>query len=172
MHATPDFAELERTRARFDRVTPAKVRDLANSLGETHQTRFRTYRRSVPVRALRPTKAHLFRTDQAARRFELAWGLAEPVLVVQGIVGLFLVDGHHRARAAQDLGLERLQAYVLEPDTPTALALERNAQDLGLESLGDLRAPRQPVAPASPPEAHVGPPTKNVKGPLRATPRA
>ena len=49
------------------------------------------------------------------------------------------MDGHHRAMAAYQLGLESFKAIVLEPDDlDVTLGLERTAEKWGLHTLDDV----------------------------------
>ncbi|HWG90434.1 MAG TPA: hypothetical protein VNZ52_06240, partial [Candidatus Thermoplasmatota archaeon] len=45
---------------------------------------------------------------------------------------------HHRVMAARQLGVDRLDAYVLRFDSEIELGLERNARASGLHSLDDV----------------------------------
>ena len=86
----------------------------------------------------------MFEDELEGRRYELERGFAEPVLVVQKGDQWILVDGHHRALAAREMGLAQLQAYILTCDNPLEFAnvetgLERVAQAHNLKGLDDIK---------------------------------
>ena len=52
---------------------------------------------------------------------------------------LLLVDGHHRVVAAKKLGIEELDAYILELEKDVPLGMEKIARDTGLQTIDDIR---------------------------------
>ncbi len=101
----------------------------------------------MPIARLKPTQWKVYEDELEGRRYELERGFAEPVLVVQKGSEWILVDGHHRALAAREMGLQNLQAYILRCEKPEEFArleigLERAAKEHHLESLDDIEIDR------------------------------
>jgi len=61
------------------------------------------------------------------------------VIVVERGDNLILVDGHHRVIAADRLGIEEMDAYVIVVDAQVELGLEKTARESGLEKLEDVK---------------------------------
>jgi CBS domain-containing protein len=140
-------SNLDIVRSHFERASPAKAETLKNLLAERYQLPFSSRRGLVPIARLRPTQWKVFEDELEGRRYELERGFAEPVLVVQKGEQWILVDGHHRALAAQEMGLAQLQAYILTCDQPQEFAaketgLERLARDHHLNTLADIEIDR------------------------------
>lgn len=137
-------SNLDIVRSHFERASPAKADTLKQLLSERYQLPFSYRRGLVPITKLRPTQWKVFEDELEGRRYELERGFAEPVLVVQKGDQWILVDGHHRALAAREMGLAQLQAYILTCDNPLEFAkvetgLERVAQAHNLRGLDDIK---------------------------------
>lgn len=141
------ISNLDIVRSHFERASPAKAETLRKLLTERYRMPF-TYRRAlVPIESLKPTQWKVYEDELEGRRYELERGFAEPVLVVQKGPDWILVDGHHRALAAREMGLQNLQAYVLSSEKPEEFAqleigLERTAREHHLESLDNIEIDR------------------------------
>ncbi len=125
------ISNLDIVRSHFERASPAKAETLRTLLAERYGLPFSFHRGLVPIQKLTPTQWKVFEDELEGRRYELERGFAEPVLVVQKGEQWILVDGHHRALAAQEMGLAQLQAFVLTCERPAEFA----AQEIGLERL-------------------------------------
>lgn len=141
------ISNLDIVRSHFERASPAKAETLKNLLAERYQLAFSSRRGLVPIARLQPTQWKVFEDELEGRRYELERGFAEPVLVVQKGEQWILVDGHHRALAAQEMGLAQLQAYILTCDQPQEFAaketgFERVAREHHLNSLADIEIDR------------------------------
>ena len=141
------ISNLDIVRSHFERASPAKAETLRHLLSERYQLPFSFRRGLVPISELRPTQWKVYEDELEGRRYELERGFAEPVLVVQKGDLWILVDGHHRALAAREMGLAQLQAFILTCDKPhefaaTEIGLERIARDHHLETLGDIEVDR------------------------------
>jgi CBS domain-containing protein len=141
------ISNLDIVRSHFERASPAKAETLKNLLSERYQLAFSSRRGLVPIATLSPTQWKVFEDELEGRRYELERGFAEPVLVVQKGDRWILVDGHHRALAAQEMGLQQLQAFILTCDKPLEFAqmetgFERVAKEHNLHSLSDIRIDR------------------------------
>ena len=140
-------SNLDIVRSHFERASPAKAETLRKLLSERYGLPF-TYRRGlVPIAALRPTQWKVYEDELEGRRYELERGFAEPVLVVEKGSEWILVDGHHRALAAREMGLQNLQAFILSSEKPTEFArleigLEKIAKEHHLATLGDIEIDR------------------------------
>jgi CBS domain-containing protein len=141
------ISNLDIVRSHFERASPAKAETLRHLLSERYQLPFSFRRGLVPISRLRPTQWKVYEDELEGRRYELERGFAEPVLVVQRGDQWILVDGHHRALAAREMGLAQLQAFILTCDKPhefaaTEIGLERIAREHHLETLADIEVDR------------------------------
>jgi IMP dehydrogenase len=125
-------------RSQIERATPEKVGKLVRTLEGIHDTTVSRERREVPVADLVPTQDRVYADELDGRTYELERGLAEPLVVVQTGDRLLLADGHHRALAADRLGIDRMDASVLVVADDVRLGLERTAEASGLASLSDV----------------------------------
>lgn len=137
------LSNLDVVRSHFERASPAKADTLKRLLSERYGLSFTFHRGLVPIDRLTPTQWKVFEDELEGRRYELERGFAEPVLVVQKGEAWILVDGHHRALAAREMGLTQLQAFVLTCDRPEEFALqetgfERVAAEHHLKSVTDI----------------------------------
>jgi CBS domain-containing protein len=141
------ISNLDIVRSHFERASPMKAETLRKLLTERYRLPF-TYRRGlVPIANLKPTQWKVYEDELEGRRYELERGFAEPVLVVQKGPDWILVDGHHRALAAREMGLQNLQAFILSCEKPAEFAqleigLERAARAHHLASLDDIEIDR------------------------------
>jgi CBS domain-containing protein len=137
------LSNLDIVRSHFERASPAKADTLKHLLSERYALPFSFHRGLVPIEKLTPTQWKVFEDELEGRRYELERGFAEPVLVVQKGDVWILVDGHHRALAAREMGLPQLQAFVLTCDRPEAFAqvetgFERLAREHHLRTIDDI----------------------------------
>ncbi len=140
-------SNLDIVRSHFERASPAKADTLKHLLSERYGLPFSFHRGLVPIERLSPTQWKVFEDELEGRRYELERGFAEPVLVVQKGEAWILVDGHHRALAAREMGLTQLQAFVLTCDRPEAFAhaetgFERTAREHHLKTIDDIEIDR------------------------------
>ncbi|HLM91882.1 MAG TPA: CBS domain-containing protein [Thermoplasmata archaeon] len=137
------LSNLDVVRSHFERASPTKADTLKQLLTERYHLPFSIHRGLVPIHELKPTQWKVFEDELEGRRYELERGFAEPVLVLQKGESWILVDGHHRALAAQEMGLTQLQAFVLTCDRPEEFAqqetgFERLARDHHLRTVSDI----------------------------------
>ena len=141
------ISNLDIVRSHFERASPAKAETLRKLLADRYHLPF-TYRRGlVPIASLKPTQWKVYEDELEGRRYELERGFAEPVLVLQKGNDWILIDGHHRALAAREMGLQNLQAFILRCEKPAEFAqleigLERAAREHHLEKLDDIEIDR------------------------------
>ncbi|HYA58610.1 MAG TPA: CBS domain-containing protein [Thermoplasmata archaeon] len=141
------LSNLDIVRSHFERASPAKADTLKHLLAERYHLPFSFHRGLVPLDRLAPTQWKVFEDELEGRRYELERGFAEPVLVVQKGDTWLLVDGHHRALAAREMGLRQLQAFILTSDNPAEFArqetgFERLAREHHLRTLDDIEIDR------------------------------
>lgn len=141
------LSNLDVVRSHFERASPAKADTLKRLLSERYGFSFSFHRGLVPIDELTPTQWKVYEDELEGRRYELERGFAEPVLVVHKGPTWLLVDGHHRALAAREMGLAQLQAFVLECDQPEEFArqetgFERTAAEHHLRSVTDIEIDR------------------------------
>jgi CBS domain-containing protein len=141
------LSNLDVVRSHFERASPAKAETLVRLLTERYGLGFSVHRGLVPIDRLTPTQWKVFEDELEGRRYELERGFAEPVLVVQKGESWLLVDGHHRALAAREMGLTQLQAFVLTCERPEEFAaketgFERVAAEHHLRSVTDIEIDR------------------------------
>jgi CBS domain-containing protein len=137
------LSNLDIVRSHFERASPAKADTLMHLLSERYGLPFSFHRGLVPIERLTPTQWKVFEDELEGRRYELERGFAEPVLVVQKGDAWILVDGHHRALAAREMGLTQLQAFILTCDRPEDFAqaetgFERLAREHNLRTVDDI----------------------------------
>ncbi len=141
------LANLDVVRSHFERASPGKADMLKRLLSERYGLPFSFHRGLVPIDRLTPTQWKVFEDELEGRRYELERGFAEPVLVVQKGETWLLVDGHHRALAAREMGLTQLQAFVLTCERPEEFAtqetgFERVAAEHHLSTVADIEIDR------------------------------
>jgi CBS domain-containing protein len=141
------LSNLDVVRSHFERASPMKADTLKRLLSERYGLPFSFRRGLVPISRLTPTQWKVFEDELEGRRYELERGFAEPVLVVQKGEEWILVDGHHRALAAREMGLTQLQAFILTCDRPEEFAtketgFERIAKEHHLTTVEDIEIDR------------------------------
>jgi IMP dehydrogenase len=125
-------------RSHIERVTPRKMLKLKETLESLYDIEIAIEREFVEIASLLPTQKRIYADELQGRKKEIQRGLAEPIMVIQKKPQSILVDGHHRVMAARQLGIAKLEAYVLKLDKDIELGLERNARASGLNSLSDI----------------------------------
>lgn len=125
-------------RSQIERATPSKVDNLVNTLERIHGVDAEVVREKIDTDELVPTQPRIYRDELDGRKYELERGLAEPIVVVRRPDRCILVDGHHRAVAAYQEGIEELEAYVIELSGDVELGLEVASERSELESLEDV----------------------------------
>ncbi len=125
-------------RSQIERATPEKVGKLIRTLENIHGVDFEQTRRTVPLGELIPTQGRVYADELEGRRYELEHGLAEPLVVIDNAGTLLLADGHHRTLAADRLGIDEMDAYVIETNRAIDLGMARTAKKEDLSSLEDI----------------------------------
>ena len=125
-------------RSQIERATPDKVEELQETIEDAHGVEATQERRQVELAALKPTQTRVYADELEGRSYELERGLAEPLVVVDNAGDLLLVDGHHRTTAANELGIEEMEAYVIAVDTPVELEMAKTSADEELTSIDDI----------------------------------
>ncbi|MGA3359004.1 MAG: CBS domain-containing protein [Halobacteriota archaeon] len=126
-------------RSQIERATPDKVWKLMRTLRTIHKVQVEEHFGQVKVLDLVPTQSKIFADELEGRRYELEKGLAEPLIVIQKRHKTLLVDGHHRAVAAQGLDIREVDAYIITMERDVPLGMERTAENIGLRSLADIQ---------------------------------
>ena len=127
-------------RAEIERATPGKVDKLIKTLENIHGVEAREERRDVKLAELTPTQGKVYADELEGRRYELQNGLAEPLVVIDTPTDLLLADGHHRTKAASQLGIEDMDAYVIAIDDPVELGMAETARKENLRTVEDIEA--------------------------------
>lgn len=125
-------------RSQIERATPEKVGKLMRTLESIHDVDLTERRREVPLEQLIPTQGRVYADELEGRRYELEHGLAEPLVVIDNAGTLLLADGHHRTLAADRLGIDQMDAYVIATDDPIDLGMARTAKKEELDTLDDI----------------------------------
>jgi IMP dehydrogenase len=125
-------------RSQIERATPEKVGKLMRTLEQIHEIDLTEERRTVPLADLTPTQGRVYADELEGRRYELERGLAEPLVVIDNGGTLLLADGHHRVLAADRLGIDEMDAYVIVIDREIDLGMARTAEKEDLERIDDI----------------------------------
>lgn len=125
-------------RSQIERVTPEKVFNYMATLKSLYGIDAQLSRSMVPVKSLIPTQSKIYMDELDGRSYELQKGLAEPIIVVRRSGKLILIDGHHRAVAANRMHVLNLDAYVIDIDLDSELGIEKTARNMRLWSLNDV----------------------------------
>ena len=125
-------------RSQIERATPGKVGKLRRTLEQIHNIEIEEERRSVRLDSLIPTQGRVYGDELEGRQYELERGLAEPLVVIDNAGTLYLADGHHRVMAARRLGIEEMEAYVIDIDEEIELGMAKTARKEGLERIDDI----------------------------------
>ncbi len=125
-------------RSQIERATPEKVGKLIRTLEQIHEMELRQERRTVPIDELTPTQGRVYADELEGRRYELEHGLAEPLVVIDNGGRLLLADGHHRVLAADRLGIDEMDAYVIVIDEAIDLGMAKTAEKEGLSVIDDI----------------------------------
>lgn len=125
-------------RSQIEHVSPEKVYKLMDTLHRLHDVNPQMNRGAVPLRNLHPTQSRIYLDELEGRMYELKRGLAEPIIAIKLPGRTLLVDGHHRAVAAQRMGIKVLEAYIITIAEDIELGLERTARQLHLEKIADI----------------------------------
>ncbi len=127
-------------RSQIERATPNKVRKLITTLENIHGVEVREERRNVELARLTPTQGKVYADELQGRRYELERGLAEPLVVIETPTAFLLADGHHRTKAAKQLGIIEMDAYVIIIDEPVELGMAETARKENLTAVDDIEA--------------------------------
>ena len=134
------ISNIDIVRSQIEKSRPSKVMSVKTFLETQNGIRLRVTTQDVPTELARPTQKEVYRDELIGRQYELKRGLNEPLIVVKRQNGYLIVDGHHRAMAAKELGAKTFRAIVLEPnDMNVSLGLEKSADRWGLHSLNDVK---------------------------------
>ena len=125
-------------RSHIERVTPRKMLKLKETLETLYDVKIDIEREFIEIERLLPTQKRIYADELQGRKKEIQRGLAEPIMVIQKKPQSILVDGHHRVMAARQMGIQKLEAYILKLDKDIELGLERNARASGLNTLADI----------------------------------
>jgi predicted transcriptional regulator len=125
-------------RSQIERATPGKVDKLMRTLENIHDVQVRKARRDVDIGHLTPTQGTVYADELEGRSYELERGLAEPLVVIDRGVDRLLADGHHRVKAADRLGIEAMDAYVIVVDETVDLGMAKTAEKEDLETIDDI----------------------------------
>ncbi len=133
-------SNIDIVRSQIEKTGPAKVMSVKKLLEETNGVRMKVYNATVPLDQLIPTQAEIFQDELLGRISETKRGWKEQILVVRRRNGYIIVDGHHRAMAAKQLGMTQYDCVVLEPnDMDVPLGLESTARKWNLHNLDDIK---------------------------------
>jgi CBS domain-containing protein len=133
------ISNIDIVRSHIERATPNKILMLKSFLESRHNVKMKIVREFLSVEGLRPTQKEVFKDELLGRQHEIRRGLVEPIIAVKRNDHYLLVDGHHRAMAAKEMGGKQFLAFVLVPDGEVHLGIERSADEMGLHTLDDVK---------------------------------
>jgi len=125
-------------RSHIERSTPTKVNYFKKTLEQLYGIKTDLKRQKVSTDDLRPTQDRVYADELEGRAYELKRGLAEPAIVVKTGNRWILIDGHHRAVAARNLGCNKIDSYVIDLNKDLELGMERTADKAGIHSFDDI----------------------------------
>ncbi|MDO5843660.1 MAG: CBS domain-containing protein [Methanocorpusculum sp.] len=125
-------------RSQIERVTPEKVFDYMTTLRTLYGIDPQLSRGMVNVKQLIPTQSKIYMDELDGRSYEISKGLAEPLIVVRRKGRLILIDGHHRAVAANRMHVAELDAYIIDINLETEIGIEKTARNSRLWTLDDV----------------------------------
>jgi len=125
-------------RSQIERATPEQVGKLMRTLEQIHGISLHQEHRHVDLARLTPTQGRVYADELEGRQYELERGLAEPLVVIDNAGELLLADGHHRVMAADELGIEAMDASTIVIDERIELGMQRTAEKEGLTSIDDI----------------------------------
>ena len=126
-------------RSQIERTHNSKVETVKNFLEKHNGLKLKLIEKDVPLEQIIPTQKSVRKEELEGRKYEIKRGLNEKIITIQRRNGYLLVDGHHRAIAARDMGLKTFKSIVLVPnDLDVKLGLEKTAEKWGLRSLDDV----------------------------------
>jgi len=126
-------------RSQIERADPVKVLKLKETIEKVHNTRVEVKNQKIEVDRLLPTQTKVYADELRGRIYELKRGLAEPIVVIKKGEHFYLVDGHHRVVAAKKIGVEKLDAYVLEVPKDVELGMEKLVRKKRIRSIRDIQ---------------------------------
>ncbi len=133
------ISNIDIVRSQIEKSRPSKVQSVKSFLETQNELRIKVVNMDIPVKELRPSQKDVYMDELIGRQYEIRKGLTEPLIVVERRGGYLIVDGHHRAMAAYQMGLEKCKAIVLQPnDLDVSIGLERTAERWGLRTLDDV----------------------------------
>ena len=125
-------------RSHIERSTPTKVSAFRETMEKLYDIKTTLTREQVPVDKIKPTQDRVYADELQGRTYELEKGLAEPTIVVKTGDRYILVDGHHRAVATVQLGLNKIDSYVVDFNQDITLGMEKTAEKQGLKTFNDI----------------------------------
>ena len=125
-------------RSHIERSTPTKVSAFRETMEKLYDIKTTLTREAVPVEKIKPTQDRVYADELQGRTYELEKGLAEPTIVVKTGDRYILVDGHHRAVASVQLGLDKIDSYVVDFNDDITLGMEKTAEKQGLRTFNDI----------------------------------
>jgi IMP dehydrogenase len=125
-------------RSQIERATPDKVDKLKRTLETIHDVSVSEERHEVDLADLTPTQGKVYADELEGRRYELQHGLAEPLVVIDNTGERLLADGHHRVKAADSLGIDEMDAYVIFLGERVDLGMAKTAAKEGLDTIDDI----------------------------------
>ncbi|MBR5503916.1 MAG: CBS domain-containing protein [Methanobrevibacter sp.] len=125
-------------RSHIERSTPTKVSAFRETMEKLYDIKTTLTREQVPVEKIKPTQDRVYADELQGRTYELEKGLAEPTIVVKTGDRYILVDGHHRAVASVQLGLDKIDSYVVDFNQDIVLGMEKTAEKQGLKTFNDI----------------------------------
>ncbi len=133
------ISNIDIVRSQIEKSRPSKVKSVKNFLETQNDLRIKIVNKEIPMKDIHPSQKDVYMDELVGRQYEIKRGLNEPLIVIQRRDGYLIVDGHHRAMAAYQLGLKKFKSIVLQPNNlDVKLGLERTAEKWGLRSMDDI----------------------------------
>ncbi|KZX10238.1 inosine-5'-monophosphate dehydrogenase [Methanobrevibacter filiformis] len=132
------ITNMDMVRSHIERSTPSKVDYFKQTIEQLYGIKTSLNKKKVELKKLRPTQDKIFADELEGRYYELQGGLSEPAIVIKTGNRWVLVDGHHRAVAAIQLGYDFVDAYVIDLEQDLKLGMEKTAEKSGIYTFDDI----------------------------------
>lgn len=132
------ISNLDIIRSQIERTQVEKVEKIISTYEKIYDVECQYKKQELDISDLKPTQSKIHRNELKAREHEIEKDTAEPIVVMDNKVDLTIIDGHHRAVACKNLGIEKIKAYVIQIDKKD-INIQYNAESEDIYKVDDIR---------------------------------